>query len=69
MQESEEDAALWQQLESLGPEDVLPENLPSSFYLRLYSHLQAGRYAERLAPFLERWTHDKCAVGVTHHEL
>ncbi|KAK9823980.1 hypothetical protein WJX72_006752 [[Myrmecia] bisecta] len=52
-QETAEEAALWKQLDSLGPTEPLPDNMPEIFYTRLSSLLRCGQYADRIAPFLK----------------
>ncbi|KAG2433221.1 hypothetical protein HXX76_008291 [Chlamydomonas incerta] len=51
-------AALWRQLEALGPEEPLPPQLPATFYTQLGAVLQCGMYAELLRPFLDRFPKD-----------
>jgi len=57
-----DEAALWKQLQNLGPTDPLPENLPALFYERLGTLLRAGRFRECLEPFLTRFPRENILV-------
>ena len=59
VQFSESDEAFWAQLESLPPGDPLPADLPERFYLKLHSYLMAGRYADRLKPWVREFGAEK----------
>ncbi|WIA13844.1 hypothetical protein OEZ85_002418 [Tetradesmus obliquus] len=48
----------WQHLQRLGPEEPLPEDMPQRFYTHLHSYLMAGRFADRLQPWLDAFGPD-----------
>lgn len=52
-------ADTWRALWDLGPSDPLPERLPCDFYFNLYSHMQAGKYADLLVPYLRHFPAEK----------
>lgn len=59
MQFSVEDEAYWALLESLPPDAPLPADMPERFYFHLHSYLMAGRYADRLRPWVREFGAEK----------
>lgn len=59
MQFTESDETFWAQLESLAPDEPLPLDLPERFYHNLHSYLMAGRYADRLKPWIREFGAEK----------
>ena len=53
--------ASWQrlQVEQLDVDEPLPEDLMRTFYYSCGSILRCGKYADRIAPFLEHFPREK----------
>ena len=52
-------SSLCLQVAALDPSDPLPEDLMQRFYHDAYALLRSGRYADRIAPFLEHFKREK----------
>lgn len=61
-EESDRCRLLWERLEKLGPEEPLPEDLPSVFYYDLHSYMRCGRVNELLAPYLKHFPAENIKV-------
>ena len=59
---SPEDAAYFQRLERLGPEESLPEDMPRRIYTSPSSYLYFSDFAARLTPYLERFPRENIMV-------
>jgi hypothetical protein len=47
------------QVAALQPEDPLPADLMHKYYTSCYALLRSGRYADRIAPFLQHFKREK----------
>ena len=57
--ETIDDRRFWQKLESLAPDEPLPNELPAKLYGRASTALRCAHYADRIEPFLERFPKEK----------
>ena len=53
------DAKIWEKLKNLKIGDPLPEEFPDYFYTHIHSYLQAGKFSERIEPFLRHFPRQK----------
>jgi hypothetical protein len=59
---SPEDAAYFAQLEALGPEDRLPQDMPNRIYTSPSSYLYFSDFAARIKPYLELFPRENIMV-------
>ena len=59
VQVSQQDTDAWSRLKALAPTEPLPEDMPASFYFKLSSHMQCGKYAEQLDPYMKLFGPEK----------
>ncbi len=59
---SPEDAAYFERLEALGPEDPLPQDMPARIYTSPSSYLYFSDFAARIKPYLELFPRENIMV-------